>query len=306
MINTIKNLISKESILRKKRSWLYAVLAVTGLFLFTAAKQAPNTTITINSPEQSGVKSVIFDVGDVLLETSKLTEASLIIPIILQNPTLLYKIIRLGGINGIKKEYYNLLSTISAESTNPIYYKNQKMPLIMADWQSGLKAPQEIKQLVDNVITNSKFSIAEKHLFYGISNIMFIPENLVYSQTLILPMAKLLKKFKEAGYRVCILSNWDEDSFACVYKKYPKLFDLCDEVFISGKEKVAKPNPEFYKKLLDKCNLNPTECIFIDDQPHNIATARELRFKAIEHKNSTETCKELIKCGLLKLTIQNQ
>ncbi len=300
MINTIKNLIPKESIFRKKRSWLCAVLAVTGLFLFTAAKQAPNTTTTINSPEQSGVKTVIFDVGDVLLETSSSTKASLFIPIILKNPSLLYKLLSIDA----KTEFFKILATIPAISTNPVYNNGQKLPLILADWQTGLQSPQKIKDLADQAIENSTFSTAEKNLFYSISELMFTAKKLTASQTLVLPMAKLLKKFKEAGYRVCILSNWDEDSFASVYNKYPKLFDLCDEIFISGKEKLAKPNPEFYKKVLAKCNLNPTECMFFDDEPHNIATARELGFKAIEHKNSTETCKELIKCGLLKLTIQ--
>jgi len=300
MINTIKNLIPQGSIFRKKRSWLCAVLAVTGMFLFTAAKQAPNVKTTIISPNESGIKAVIFDVGDVLVTTAASTKASLFIPIVLKNPTLLYKLLSLDA----KTEFFKLLDTIPAISTDPVYNKGKQIPLLLADWQSGLQTPQEIKNLANKAIKTSTFSIAEKNLFYAISDLMFNAEKLAASQTLALPMANMLKKLKEAGYRVYILSNWDEDSFQSVYNKYPKLFNLCDEIFISGKEKLSKPNPKFYKKLLDKHNLNPEECIFIDDEPYNIASALKLGLKGIEHKTFSETYKELIKCGLLRLTIQ--
>src|SRR3990167_10667541 len=225
---------------------------------------------------------------------------SFFIPVILQNPTLLYKLLRLDP----KKDFFTIIDKISAISTNPIYNKGRKLPLILADWMSGLKTPQEIKQLADKAIKHSNYSTAEKNLFYGISNLMFTPENLADSQTLVIPMAHLLKKFKLAGYKICILSNWDECSFKEVYKKHHKLFELCDHIVISGKEKLSKPDPKFYKKLLDKCNLNPSECMFIDDEPYNISAAQKLGLKTITHTNKVETCKELIKCGLITLNPQ--
>lgn len=302
MINTVLNMIPQGSIFRKKRSWLCAALVVIGMFLFTAAKQAPKAEIIAASPEKTGIKAVVFDLGGVLFDTASSTKASLFMPIILKNPTLIYKLFRINS----KKDFFNLLENIPAASTIHTYNNGQKLPLILADWMSGLKTPQEIKLLADKAIENSDFSTAEKNLFYGISQLMFTPKKLAESQTLVVPMAKLLKTFKEAGYKVYILSNWDEESFEAVCKKYPKLFNLCDQLFISGKEKLSKPNPEFFKKLLSEADLKPAECMFIDDEPNNITAAQKLGFKTIEHKTALDTCKELIKCNLIKLTPQNQ
>ena len=295
-------MIPQESFIRKKRSWLFAALAVTGMFLFTAAKKAPEAEIVITSPEESGFKTIVFDLGDVLFETSKSTQKSLFIPVILKNPTLLYKLLSLDA----KKEFFNILETIPAESKDPIYNKGQRLPLILADWMSGLKTPQDIKFLADKAIESSNFSIAEKNLFYGVSDLMFNPEKLANSQSIVMPMAQLLKKLKLAGYQICVLSNWDEYSFTEVCKKYPKLFDLCDHILISGKEKLSKPDPEFFNKLLNNLKLNPTECIFIDDEPYNIKAAQKLGLKSIEHKSRLETSKELIKCGVINLKVQVQ
>ena len=45
---------------------------------------------------------------------------------------------------------------------------------------------------------------------------------------------------------------------------------------ISGEINVAKPDKEIYEYLLSTYNLIPDECIFIDDNPANIAMAESL------------------------------
>jgi len=43
--------------------------------------------------------------------------------------------------------------------------------------------------------------------------------------------------------------------------------------FISGNLKIEKPNPKIYKIVLEKLNIKPEECIFIDDHRKNCEAA---------------------------------
>jgi len=286
-MNTILNAIPSGSLCKTRYSWLFNVIII-GISLFITAPKAPQAKI-VTSSQKVAVKTVIFDLGGVLFKTSTRTKLSFL-PLILKNPNLLKF--------DAEKEFYTILDTIPAISADPVYNKGKKMPLILADWMAGLKSPQEVKKLSDKAIENSNYSPTQKKFFYKMSDLMFIPQQLAHSQKLIQSMVIMLKKLKEAGYQICILSNWDEESFTYVYKKHPKLFNLCNKICISGKEKLAKPNPKLFKKLLSTHNLHPSECIFIDDEPHNISAAKNLGLKTITHTNKSKTYKELINYGL--------
>lgn len=297
MNNSLLKTIINQPALRKKRTLFLTVLAIIGTFFFIAATNQTDTNIMITSPQESGITTIVFDLGDVLFTTSKTTSASTILPTIVYNPTLLYWLTQINP----KESYFKFLETIPAESTQPIYNKGKQMPLIIADWMSGLKTPAEVKEIIEQKLQETDHATSVKNLFKAIANLMFIPQNLANSQEIILPMAKLLKKFKQAGYQICILSNWDAHTFKIVQEAHPKLFDLCDQILISGHEKLSKPNPEFYKKVLDRCNVNPAQCLFIDDEPYNIKAALELGFKTIQHIDAVTTSKELISTGLISI-----
>lgn len=64
--------------------------------------------------------------------------------------------------------------------------------------------------------------------------------------------------------------------------------------FISGDLKVEKPNPEIYEIVLEKLNIKPEECIFVDDQTKNCIAAEKLGIKSIVFKNPVQLKKELV------------
>ena len=267
------------------------VMPITSTRTELSAAASTTTQDTMSSPTTGRIKTIIFDLGGVLFKTSKRKQISNFLPLILKNPSLLrFK---------AEKEFFTVLHTIPATSILPIYNKGQKLPLIMSDWMAGLKTPQEIKLLTDKAITNSNLSIAQKKMLHKISELMFVPKNFANSQKPIKSMVNILQKLKKAGYQICILSNWDEHSFKYIHDKHPKIFTLSDKTVISGKEKLTKPNPAFFKKLLAAHNLNPAECIFIDDEIHNTKQAQKLGIKAIIHKNKNKTYKELMNNEIL-------
>lgn len=297
MKNNLLKMIPPSSILRKKRTFALTAFAIISAFFFVAATKSPQNNITIATPEKTGISTIVFDLGNVLFTVPKSTRVKTIVPTIFYNPSLLYWLTKISA----EDAYFNFLKTLPAESKQITYHNGKPTPLIMSDWMSGIKTPAQIKKMIDQQLAKSNHPAGVKNLFAAIADLMFVPENLASTQKLVVPMAQLLKKFKNAGYKICILSNWDAHSFELVKNKYPKLFNLCDTILISGKEKMSKPNPAFFNKVLEQCNVDASKCLFIDDEAHNITIASQLGFTTIQHVDVIATSKKLISKGIVTL-----
>jgi putative hydrolase of the HAD superfamily len=64
-------------------------------------------------------------------------------------------------------------------------------------------------------------------------------------------------------------------------RRLPFYQDISGDVF-SCDYNTIKPNRDIYNILLDKYDLIPEKCLFIDDNQNNINTAIELGFKVIK------------------------
>ena len=62
--------------------------------------------------------------------------------------------------------------------------------------------------------------------------------------------------------------------------KYP-FFELFDDIILSGKVKLNKPDPAIFNLLLNKIGYSAPECILIDDSQPNVETAKGLGFHTI-------------------------
>lgn len=86
----------------------------------------------------------------------------------------------------------------------------------------------------------------------------------------------LLKRLKNDGYKLYVLSNTNDGTWS-VFKD--RLEPLFDGLVLSYKIHEIKPNKAIYDYLLDTYKLNPEECLFIDDREANIKAANELGIK---------------------------
>ena len=77
----------------------------------------------------------------------------------------------------------------------------------------------------------------------------------------------IAKKLKDKGYNIYVLSNMAKDTYE--YFKDINFFSLCTGIVISAYEHVKKPNEKIFKILLDRYDLIPEECLFIDDDDTN-------------------------------------
>ncbi len=60
----------------------------------------------------------------------------------------------------------------------------------------------------------------------------------------------------------------------------------------------TKPEREIYEALLRKYGLNPTECVFIDDNRANIVAANELGMATIHFHTKSQAEEELRSLGV--------
>lgn len=112
-------------------------------------------------------------------------------------------------------------------------------------------------------------------------------------------MRELLLELKDE-YELAILTNFG-DAFDEANEKmwhYDEIF-ASENIIVSAKIHMIKPNKDIYQYALNKLGRKPEECIFIDDRMSNIESARELGIKTIHFKD-VEQCKNELKLMLGK------
>jgi epoxide hydrolase-like predicted phosphatase len=101
-------------------------------------------------------------------------------------------------------------------------------------------------------------------------------------------MNALVRRARERGIRTALLSNsWGDF--------YPRdLWDgMFDVVVISGEVGMRKPDAEIFHHTLDLLGLDASDCVFVDDLPHNIAAAADLGIVGVRHTSYETTLAEL-------------
>lgn len=101
-----------------------------------------------------------------------------------------------------------------------------------------------------------------------------------------------IQSLKKRGYRVYLLSNFGEFPFQKLLSKY-EFVKYVDGKVISYEIEEVKPQPAIYKYFLEKYDLRPQECLFIDDRPENIEAAGELGMNGIVFTTKAETERRL-------------
>ncbi|MBR7071093.1 MAG: HAD family phosphatase [Clostridia bacterium] len=103
-------------------------------------------------------------------------------------------------------------------------------------------------------------------------------------------MAQLVRDLKSQGKKLYLLSNIS-NNFADGYTQNPSLkalLELFDGLVFSAKIHMVKPHREIFEYLLNRYELQPNECTFIDDNPANVNTAKELGMQVYLFDGSAE------------------
>lgn len=225
--------------------------------------------------------NIVFDVGDVLVETKYAQTLWSIGP---------FKLLHCAttGCNpfAAHKRLFALLDAIKPYDQSQIIVKDAHghiMPQLFIDWLKGTVSGQEILNLVYEAPDSFFTGRAEKNLILALAEVLFTPLYFVETRQIIQPAVALVKDCKKAGHSVYLLSNWEPESFELMEYLYPEVFDLFDGKIISGKVALVKPDPAIYEYLLDTYNLDAHDTILIDDQLENIIAAQHRGIAGIHY-----------------------
>lgn len=103
-----------------------------------------------------------------------------------------------------------------------------------------------------------------------------------------------IKELKEKGLKVLVLSNFSEK----VLEDCADAMDFLPYVdggILSYREKVIKPMPEIYKRLIEQNDLVPQECVFFDDLQKNLDGAAAFGIHTILFEDKEQAVADLEK-----------
>lgn len=110
-------------------------------------------------------------------------------------------------------------------------------------------------------------------------------------------MTELLTELKALGYDLYGLTNWSHKVYA-VMERVP-IFRLLNGSVISSEEHLIKPDSRIYQCLINKFNLQPSECIFVDDRQINVDAAIASGMQSLLFTGSDQLRSDLLQIGVL-------
>ena len=118
--------------------------------------------------------------------------------------------------------------------------------------------------------------------FAGVWNGLLAPNEEIY------PLVRELSPH----YTMCLASNTDQIHFARAMDSCEAVH-LFDRYYLSYEMGVLKPDPRFFQSVLADLGVPAAECVFIDDTPPNVASARKLGITSLLYQSVTSLRRDL-------------
>ena len=169
-----------------------------------------------------------------------------------------YFVFDLGGVLSVpmvsKKLYEQIKWKVSYEEFLDKFNNSEESIKVHKGEISTKEFFEYLKRYMDDNITLDEFK-----------NI-YVNNNKFFNDTI-----EIIKKLKNLGYKVYLLSNLKEID----YEKFIKHFDISifNELFLSFKLGMLKPNDDIYQHVINKLNTKPENIYFFDDNKENVEGA---------------------------------
>lgn len=98
-------------------------------------------------------------------------------------------------------------------------------------------------------------------------------------------------------YKIGLLSNVSDDWLFTLFSREQRA--LFDATALSHEIGAIKPDPQAYEAIASRLDVPMQSCVFVDDQPHNVAGAQDVGMQAFRFENLDQAT-----CELQRLTTQ--
>ncbi len=110
---------------------------------------------------------------------------------------------------------------------------------------------------------------------------------------------QLLKELKQQGVRLYALTNWSHETFPLARTRFPFL-DWFEGIVVSGEERLIKPDPAIFHRLLTRYAIEPSRAVYIDDSPRNVSAAASLGLHALHFVDARRLRENLVALNVLR------
>lgn len=93
-------------------------------------------------------------------------------------------------------------------------------------------------------------------------------------------MREVIADLSDKGYGIYGLTNWSMETFPAARERFG-ILQMIDRYVVSGAEGFIKPDARLFRVLLNRYHLKAEECVFVDDNPDNVAAAKALGMEGI-------------------------
>ena len=108
----------------------------------------------------------------------------------------------------------------------------------------------------------------------------------------------LVQRLHDAGVPLYCLTNFGDELWAGFLPTQP-IFELFDDIVVSGAERIAKPDPRIYVLTERRTGRSGADLFFTDDNPDNIAAASARGWDAHLFTDAASLERELRVAGFL-------
>ncbi len=263
--------------------------------------------LLLGTTKQIDLKALIWDIGHTLFKPSN----NSIAPHLGYWDCLCVYFKHGGNCQKVLGEIFMDILTEPGETREEFAPKDpdgRPLPRLLVHWFEGKLFSEEVLEKAMEQWKNYKKTISKRkrRMIGNTLQWMFDPSLFAESMKPIPQAVKLLKdcsRAKENGKlknSLYIISNLDAESFSLMYKKQANktVFNYFkpQNIYISAFLRDVKPRPSFFKHLLRRADLNPNECIFIDDQIENVKSAELCGLTALHLKDGNyKTIRDALK-----------
>ena len=92
---------------------------------------------------------------------------------------------------------------------------------------------------------------------------------------------KRVRKLKEKGYRIYLLSNYSREMFR-LHTEGADFMQLLDGKVVSYEIHEIKPDAAIYEELFRRYSLDPSRCLFFDDRAENVEGSKACGMDAVQ------------------------